>query len=617
MPTRNRKAVSEIIVTVMVLLIAIAIAGAGYTFISGYYGGLTQGAIEVSSAYCSQGSPNSSYRDATILIRNIGQDPITLTGTGTGGGGTGPIFSHTSEYSPTTSTLLLLHFNDLASPIPDFSPGGTNDGRLAGEARLLMHFEDTQTTPIKDETGFNHDASCGPACPAVGATGKVRKAFDFSANQYIGPQHSPFLQFTNPSSSFTLSAWIQDDDTCSPCTNNRPVFSKGQFQTHTQNNYMLFLDTSKNLVFRIGDGASVYSAAYALFPRNNEYHHVAGVYDGVARKLTVYVDGVAGLTTATVPGSVLSFANPTGVLDVLLMGRMRTSTSTFYFDGRIDEPSIYARALSSAEITALYNSGNGIAASYDAPDFSPALFGTGVAVDGDEFVEIEFPNSLDPGTKQLTVEAVVSLPSPLPAESVIFQRDSAATYKLSVQQDGSVTWKVGADTVTAPQGTVAANVPAHLAGVFDGVGGSMRIYKDAAEVATGTPAGSLASGSGAAYVGSASPTAGYTTGSIDELRISDEALVFDDYQNCLAGWTCTPPSGGIPGPCRAAGDCGPLTIEKTQGSPPQGHPESTFTFDRTTINPGTAAILKNPCDGTCSYLISTSSSSLRTSAFCL
>ncbi|MBI4182033.1 MAG: hypothetical protein HY520_03645 [Candidatus Aenigmarchaeota archaeon] len=78
-----RKGITPIIATIIVLLIAIALAGAAYTWITGYWTGLTAGLIEVQSITCDLQAFDSATQTAaadggsvTIRFRNIGTDAL-------------------------------------------------------------------------------------------------------------------------------------------------------------------------------------------------------------------------------------------------------------------------------------------------------------------------------------------------------------------------------------------------------------------------------------------------------------------------------------------------------------------------------------------------------------
>jgi len=64
-----RKGITPIISIVILLLIAVGIAGAGYTWITSYYTGLTGDAIAVTDTTC-------SLTGVTIYIQNIGTEEL-------------------------------------------------------------------------------------------------------------------------------------------------------------------------------------------------------------------------------------------------------------------------------------------------------------------------------------------------------------------------------------------------------------------------------------------------------------------------------------------------------------------------------------------------------------
>jgi hypothetical protein len=92
---------------------------------------------------------------------------------------------------------------------------------------------------------------------------------------------------------------------------------------------------------------------------SGDWHHIAGTYDGTNMQL--YVDGQAwgdscpsGPPSSTTTGDFLAFGSEDG-----------TWRSDRYFDGILDEVTIYNRALAPSEIAAIYNAGG---AGKDRPD---------------------------------------------------------------------------------------------------------------------------------------------------------------------------------------------------------------------------------------------------------
>jgi len=68
-----KKGITPIVATIILLLITVALAGLAWTFLSQYYGGLTNKNIQVTDSYCLSGL-------AKVSLRNIGSATISLGG---------------------------------------------------------------------------------------------------------------------------------------------------------------------------------------------------------------------------------------------------------------------------------------------------------------------------------------------------------------------------------------------------------------------------------------------------------------------------------------------------------------------------------------------------------
>src|SRR5579872_3349322 len=87
----------------------------------------------------------------------------------------------------------------------------------------------------------------------------------------------------------------------------------------------------------------------------NTWIHVAGVYDQSTGTRTMYVNGALAASRTDAPITILNASTKVGI-----GARMTTSTQPVdFFAGKIDEVSFYGRALSGAEIAAIYNAGGG------------------------------------------------------------------------------------------------------------------------------------------------------------------------------------------------------------------------------------------------------------------
>jgi len=76
-------------------------------------------------------------------------------------------------------------------------------------------------------------------------------------------------------------------------------------------------------------------------------------YSATSNKLSIYVNGALD-AAATVSGTMITTTEP-----VYIGGDPYPGCAQYYFPGLIDEPTIYNRALSGTEISAIYSAGCG------------------------------------------------------------------------------------------------------------------------------------------------------------------------------------------------------------------------------------------------------------------
>ena len=98
---------------------------------------------------------------------------------------------------------------------------------------------------------------------------------------------------------------------------------------------------------------------------NNQWHHLAFVFDSASAVLTPYVDGTA---LANLPAGFGKFGNNGGVLNLSNSAGIVIGGPGHYangkkpdswmgnFDGAIDQFRLYGAALSAADVSALYGS---------------------------------------------------------------------------------------------------------------------------------------------------------------------------------------------------------------------------------------------------------------------
>jgi hypothetical protein len=192
---------------------------------------------------------------------------------------------------------------------------------------------------------------------ATFSAGKVGQAFSLNgSNQYVRVPNSASL---NPSGSLSLEGWIY----LTQSNGNQNIITKwgdsGAYDN--QRSYALEILDGRALHFPISDAAHQWDSAFHLLktPNNaipmNAWTHVAAVYDQNTGTRSIYINGVNITNRTDPPITVLN-----GTADVSIGTWLNTPTQTQeYFSGSIDELTLYGRALSAAEIQAIYNSDGG------------------------------------------------------------------------------------------------------------------------------------------------------------------------------------------------------------------------------------------------------------------
>ena len=113
------------------------------------------------------------------------------------------------------------------------------------------------------------------------------------------------------------------------------------------------------LRFAISDAADQTNTAFQNFDTApgiftlGAWHHVAGTYDAGTGTRRLYVDGAPAGSRTDPPIAILDSSVRLGIGAQLASGTL----STNFFNGRIDEPSLYHRAISAAEVNGIFLAG--------------------------------------------------------------------------------------------------------------------------------------------------------------------------------------------------------------------------------------------------------------------
>ena len=187
--------------------------------------------------------------------------------------------------------------------------------------------------------------------------GEVAQAFSFGGTNYVSIPDSPSLDgFTNR---ITLEAWVKVNSFAGAGWDC--ILAKGnsswELRRYSNLSTAAFTLCGLNTANDLGGNKNI---------NDGQWHHVAGVYDGTTKYL--YVDGVLD-ASAPAAGAIAQNSYP-----AYIGGNAETQGKLpgYFWNGLIDEASIYNRSLSASEIKSIYQIGtNG--------KFDPITFNTSPA----------------------------------------------------------------------------------------------------------------------------------------------------------------------------------------------------------------------------------------------
>jgi hypothetical protein len=192
-----------------------------------------------------------------------------------------------------------------------------------------------------DQAGVNPGVLRNGAGFGAGAVGQ---AFNFNGtSQYLDVTNSPSL---NPTGSISVEAWIYPRQ---PLNATAPIIKKAGEGTATQDGYALEVSGTTALRFGVylsGVRSWRYAPSAPLYP--NQWSHVVGVFNGT--NVAIYLNGALVGTPTAASGQIVPSGNN------LQIGHDPITTSR-YFNGLIDEASVYNTALSATQIQAIYLAG--------------------------------------------------------------------------------------------------------------------------------------------------------------------------------------------------------------------------------------------------------------------
>ena len=376
------------------------------------------------------------------------------------------------------------------------------------------------------------------------ASGKLFSAFSLDGvDDYVSITDSSSFGNTGVMS---VSAWVNPD--LIDATDPRDIVSQWNAGA-TQRAFMMRLNTNGKILFYISrDGGTDYDSIQSSLSLNaSSWQHVVGTYDGA--EIRVYINGQLSGTLAYAGSMFNSNGN-------ILIGDSNASNG-LPFDGRVDEVSLYNRALTATEVANLYqyqstDTNTFVAtpiASYKAEgnesDFTSTNEGTlngGVTyVSGIAGKAFDFDGTSGyisaPDHANLEVSNAVTLAAWINADDIAnfrqiiskFGSAGHGAYQLGLAPNGALRADFSSDGaayygLTSSSSLLTAGTWYHVAATFNS--GTALLYINGVQVANATTGFSTIYGSGTANlnIGRASSASQFFDGRIDEAVIYNRAL---------------------------------------------------------------------------------------------
>lgn len=211
----------------------------------------------------------------------------------------------------------------------------------APQAAIVAWFPGDGNANDISGSGFNGTLMNGATATT---TGKVGQAFSFDGvDDYVrvGPVMAGFVNFT-------METWVKTTQnvTTSQAYDDPAIIGTKQGSGNSQDIVLTNRGGMLAWFDELGGGENAVNTGVTIADGN--WHHVAVTRQGAA--LLFYVDGIAAASSSTGLSGVRN--------DDIEIGRAFWIDPSLNFAGLIDEPAVYDRALSAAEIQSIYEAGS-------------------------------------------------------------------------------------------------------------------------------------------------------------------------------------------------------------------------------------------------------------------
>ncbi len=203
-------------------------------------------------------------------------------------------------------------------------------------------FDEGEGSVAKDISGYSNDGTIHGATYVDGVPGKEGYALEFDGSgDYVDISNDDILKLSEGG---TIGAWFKMDSWGGDSWSNTIVGKGGGGWAN--HHYILFKQSgTTNMLFSVSDGTNYLGTSGPKTPSLllDTWYYITAVWNNTQK--CIYLNG-------SLMQCVSSTIMPIDSAASVSIGR--TGTSTYYFNGKIDDVRIYSRALTSEEINTLY-----------------------------------------------------------------------------------------------------------------------------------------------------------------------------------------------------------------------------------------------------------------------
>jgi hypothetical protein len=337
----------------------------------------------------------------------------------------------------------------------DAHAGDATSNSLLNDLSNYWKLEEGGSTPRADSAGsspLTPSAGLAAVSTVAGKIGLCQPLYS-PENRYLYAADS--AELSTGDISFTISVWIYLDSAGQVSSNPGLVTKWGAVDANRE--YMLLYDTTGALggtanrfVFAVMAGTTKTQLVAGFAPSTDTWYHVVAWRDKTASTINVQVNG----------GTIYSTAQSGAINDGAAQLQIGAINAADALTGRIDEVSIWKRALTLSERAQLYNSGNGL--QYDFVDTSAIVSRT-----YSYSIQIDFHAS---GSDEQTTGSISATSHAL---TVADAKDFAPHHGILIAGAGTA----GADFVTTIE-SIAGNVLTLTDAAITTVAGALVMHDD-------------------------------------------------------------------------------------------------------------------------------------------